>query len=93
MKRLELEEIQLRLDFLTEWTGNTEFIQRDVEFNDFKTALAKMVEIGFIAERLNHHPDWTNVYNRLSIKLTTHDAGGVTLNDFEMAREIEALLT
>ena len=93
MKRLELKEIQLRLGFLTGWTGNTEFIQRDVEFKDFKTALAKMVEIGFIAERLNHHPDWTNVYNRLSIKLTTHYAGGVTLNDFEMAREIEALLT
>lgn len=93
MKRLEFEEIQLRLDFLTHWTGNTEFIQREIKFKDFKTALAKMVEIGFIAERLNHHPDWTNVYNSLSIKLTTHDAGGVTLNDFEMAREIEALLT
>jgi 4a-hydroxytetrahydrobiopterin dehydratase len=93
MKRLELEEIELRLGYLKEWTGNTEFIQREVQFRDFKTALAKMVEIGFIAEKLNHHPDWTNVYNRLSIKLTTHDAGGVTLNDFEMAREIEALLS
>ncbi len=93
MKRLELEEIKLRLEFLTHWTGDTKFIQREVEFKDFKTALAKMVEIGFIAERLNHHPDWTNVYNRLSLKLTTHDAGGVTLYDFKMALEIEALLS
>jgi 4a-hydroxytetrahydrobiopterin dehydratase len=93
MKRLELEEIELRLGFLTQWKGDTNFIQREVKFKDFKSALAKMVEIGFIAEKLNHHPDWTNVYNRLSIKLTTHDAGGVTLNDFEMAKEIEALLS
>ncbi len=93
MKSLELEEIKLRLEFLTHWTGDTKFIQREVEFKDFKTALAKMVEIGFIAERLNHHPDWTNVYNRLSLKLTTHDAGGVTLYDFKMASEIEALLS
>ena len=92
MKRLDLEEINLQLGFLPKWTGNTEYIQREVQFKDFKTALAKMVEIGFIAEKLNHHPDWTNVYNRLSIKLTTHDAGGVTLNDFEMAQEIEHLL-
>ena len=93
MKRLEKEEIQLRLEFLTKWSGDSEYIQREVKFKDFKTALAKMVEIGFIAEKLNHHPDWTNVYNRLSIKLTTHDAGGVTLKDFEMAQEIETLLS
>ena len=92
MKRLELEEIKLRLEFLKLWSGNAEGIQRDVQFKDFKAALAKMVEIGIVAEKLNHHPEWTNVYNRLTIKLSTHDAGGVTLKDFELAQEIEALL-
>lgn len=93
MKRLELEEIKLRLEFLKHWTGNAECIQREVQFKDFKAALAKMVEIGIVAEKLNHHPEWTNVYNRLTIKLSTHDAGGVTLKDFELAQEIEMLIS
>ena len=54
-------------------------------------ALAFMVRAGFEAEVVNHHPDWTNVYNRVSVRLTTHDAGGrVTDKDFELARRFDA---
>ena len=51
-----------------------------------------MVKIGEVAEELNHHPDWYNSYNKLNIKLSTHDVGGLTMNDFELASRIEEII-
>lgn len=60
-------------------------------FPTFRDALAFMVRAGFEAEALDHHPDWTNVYNRVAVRLNTHDAGGrVTAKDVELARRLEA---
>lgn len=92
MQRLEQYEIEQRLSTLENWTGDTNAICREVVFTDFKEAMAKMVQIGMIAEKMNHHPEWTNIYNKLSIKLSTHDAGGVTSLDFQLAEKIEAAL-
>jgi 4a-hydroxytetrahydrobiopterin dehydratase len=61
-------------------------------FTNFSEALAFMVQVGMIAEKRNHHPDWTNRYNKVFIRLTTHDQGGVTDKDFELAFEIDRLL-
>lgn len=69
------------------WTvedsGNA--IQRQFKFKDFPAALGWMVQMGVIAERMNHHPEWSNVYNRVEVRLTTHDAGGLTKLDLQLA--------
>ncbi len=64
-------------------------IARDLRFADFVSAFAFMTRIAMIAERNNHHPEWSNVYNRVSIRLTTHDAGGITKNDIALAKAID----
>lgn len=67
-------------------------LHRQVIFEDFAQALGAMVRIGVHAERMNHHPEWLNVYNRVDIWLTTHDAGGVTIRDLELARLVDGVI-
>ena len=66
-------------------------IRRMFEFGDFTGAFGFMVQVALMAEKANHHPEWSNVYNKVDITLTTHDAGGLTARDFELARAINAL--
>lgn len=75
------------------WTlsGDDKSIMKSWKFRSFRDALSWMVRAGFEAEALNHHPDWTNVYNRVEVTLTTHDKGGLTEKDFELARRMEKL--
>lgn len=65
-------------------------ITREFKFADFGEAFAFMTRVALIAETLDHHPEWSNVYNKLSITLTTHDAGGLSERDIEMAKRIDA---
>jgi 4a-hydroxytetrahydrobiopterin dehydratase len=67
-------------------------LQREFRFRDFVDAFAFMTRVALIAEAIGHHPDWSNVYNRVLITLTTHDAGGLTDLDVQMARRIDALI-
>ncbi|MFI8683390.1 4a-hydroxytetrahydrobiopterin dehydratase [Brevundimonas diminuta] len=67
-------------------------IHRSLVFPGFVQALAAMVEIGFAAERANHHPEWFNVYDRLDIWLTTHDADGLSEKDLDLARSVDRLV-
>ena len=67
-------------------------LHRDLVFQDFPQALAFMVRVGIEAEKADHHPEWTNVYNCVRIWLTTHDAGGVSHRDFDLARTIDRIL-
>ena len=66
-------------------------IAKTFTFPGFRSAIAWMVRAAFEAEQMDHHPEWSNVYNRVSIRLTTHDAGGLTRKDIELARRMEAL--
>jgi 4a-hydroxytetrahydrobiopterin dehydratase len=66
-------------------------IERDFAFKDFAQAFGFMTQIALRAERLNHHPEWTNVYNKVRIRWTTHDAGGVTVKDVELALHCDQL--
>lgn len=63
-----------------------------IEFEDFAAAFGFMTQIALIAERMNHHPEWRNVYNKLEIYLTTHDCQGLSEKDFQMAKEINEIL-
>lgn len=75
------------------WTEKNNTLYRKVEFKNFSEALAFMVRAGLEAEKMNHHPLWTNVYNKVEIWLSTHDAGDtVTEKDVELAKKINTLL-
>lgn len=65
-------------------------IRRDFTFHDFSEAFAFMTRVALAAEKLNHHPEWNNVYNRVSITLSTHDTGGLTERDIRLAHLIDA---
>ena len=75
------------------WTERDGGLHRDFEFANFSEAFAFMTRVAMLAEKRNHHPDWSNGWNKVSISLTTHDAGGVvTDGDREMAAAIDDLL-
>lgn len=76
------------------WTEDGGALRRRLTFKNFSEAFAFMTRVALLAEKMNHHPEWTNVWNRVDITLTTHDAGNtVTDNDRAMAAAIDALLT
>ena len=72
------------------WSGGDDFITKVFTFKDFPSAFGFMSEIAVVAEAMNHHPQWYNVYNRVDVTLTTHDAGGVTDKDITLAKRMEA---
>ena len=73
--------------------GDRPAIERTLKFADFNTAFAFMTRVALKAETMDHHPEWSNVYNRVEILLTTHDAGGLTAKDTDMARFIDQAAT
>ena len=92
MKKLTENEIDFNLTTLKGWSYNDNRIIKDFSFKNFKEAFAAMTKIGAVAEELNHHPDWYNSYNKLNIKLRSHDVDGLTMNDFELASRIEEII-
>ena len=72
------------------WEYEDQAIHTSFKFENFKDAFSAMSRIAFEAEALNHHPDWSNVYNVVYISLSTHDAGGVTDKDIALAKRMEA---
>ena len=88
---LSAEQVQQRLTD-SPWSSDTNAIKRELEFDDFLAAIAFINALAPHAEELDHHPELFNVYNRVEITLTTHDADGVTPLDFELASRIDALV-
>jgi len=78
---------------LPDWTlrGDALAIERQFQFRNFSEAFAFMARVALLAEKHDHHPDWSNVYNRVAITLTTHDAGGLSERDVKLARAIDRL--
>lgn len=76
-------------DDLPGWTGGDDFITKVFKFDDFACAFGFMTQIAIIADKMDHHPEWFNVYNRVDVTLTTHDAGGVTDKDVTLAKAME----
>lgn len=92
MSKLNEEDIEKRLLHFPDWEFHDNAIHAEFEFNNFKDCFSAMSRIAFECEALNHHPEWTNVYNILNISLSTHSANGVTEKDFKLAQAIEDIV-
>ena len=81
-------------DIHSDWSISADglSIGRQIKFANFRSAFSFMTEIALVAEKMDHHPEWFNVYNKLDIKLTTHDAGGVSEKDINLAKYIDEQL-
>lgn len=92
MKALTKQQIEEKLKDFEGWDYKMDALHTVFDFENFKEAFSAMTRIAFEAEKLGHHPEWTNVYNTLEIFLSTHDADGVTEKDFELAKIIDDLI-
>ena len=90
--RLSPEEIAEELKNLPGWSVVNEKLHKEIEFESFNAAFGFMTRASMEIEKMNHHPEWFNVYNRLVIDLMTHDTGGITRNDINLARLLNSLL-
>jgi 4a-hydroxytetrahydrobiopterin dehydratase len=89
---LSTDEIAERLAALPGWSFTGAALRREFVFADFSEAFAFMTGVALAAEKLGHHPDWSNVWNRVTVALSTHDAGGVTDLDFRLAGVMQHLM-
>ncbi len=87
--KLSIEEINAKLQSLSGWKFMNEGIEKDFTFKDFNQAFAFLTRIAMLSEKMDHHADWSGVYNKVHIRLSTHDSGGVTQKDIDMATGIE----
>jgi 4a-hydroxytetrahydrobiopterin dehydratase len=89
--RLSEEQIQAELDTVPGWTLLDGKLHRVFNFADFVTAFGFMARAALVAERMNHHPEWFNVYGVVRVDLNTHDCAGLSARDFKLARELSKL--
>ena len=91
MMKLSDEQIKVELAGLSGWSVVNAKLHKDFVFDDFVDAFGFMCKAAIHIEKMNHHPEWFNVYNKISVDLTTHDAGGITQNDIALARILNSL--
>lgn len=91
LEKLSDDQIKKELEGLNGWSIKDGKMHKDFTFRDFVDAFGFMSRAALHIERLNHHPEWFNVYNKLSVDLTTHDAGGITQNDINLAKVLNSL--
>ena len=95
-KTLNLEELSARLEQLnseaaTAWTIENQKLHREFVFRNFVEAFGFMTRVALVAEKMDHHPEWSNVYRTVSVELTTHSSGGISELDFKLAHSMESL--
>lgn len=90
-RKLNDSEISGRLSEIAGWSYSDGSLTREFQFDNFVSAFGFMSSVALLAEKLDHHPNWSNVYNRVEIALNTHDAGGVTDFDFVLAQQINEI--
>lgn len=91
LQKLSEQEIKTALEGLADWAVKDGKLHREYKFPDFAHAFGFMAASSVLIEKMNHHPEWFNVYNRVVIDLTTHDAGGITKKDLELAGVLEGI--
>ena len=92
MKKYTEAEAAPQLEKLNGWAFKDNGIEKEYRFKDFVEAFGFMTRAAIFAEKANHHPEWFNVYNQVKVRLSTHDAGGLTDKDFALAKKFEELL-
>lgn len=92
MIKLSESSIEEKLKNLPGWSVKNNKLYKEFQFNDFNQAFGFMTRAAMEIEKMNHHPEWFNVYNRITVELTTHDAGGITDNDVNLARILNSLI-
>lgn len=92
MSKLSEDTIKKKLIRYPDWDYFDNALHAEFEFENFKDCFSAMSRIAFECEAMNHHPEWTNVYNVLAISLSTHDVDGVTEKDFELLEAIETIV-
>ena len=90
-EQLNDAEIDAQASQLTLWTLQKDRLCRQFVFNDFVAAFNFMTQVADLAEQSNHHPEWSNVYNKVEIALTTHEFNNVSQRDFDLAKKIDLL--
>lgn len=90
-EKLADDQVKARLEDLGGWSLAHGKLKREFRFRDFVRAFGFMASAAIEAEKMNHHPEWSNVYNKVTVHLVTHDAKGITELDFELARKLNAL--
>ena len=90
--KLDEEQIRSRLASVPGWQLEDGKLHREFKFKDFRGAFGFMTSSALVAEKLDHHPEWSNVYNRVTVDLATHDVGGLSEHDFELAARMDQLV-
>jgi len=90
--RLSQIDIDEELKSLPGWSVVNEKLHKEFQFDSFNQAFGFMTRAAMEIEKMNHHPEWFNVYNRITVELTTHDAGGITKNDVNLAKILNSLV-
>lgn len=93
MKKLSDAEIERHLTRLPDWERGDGRIRKAFRFKDFVEAFGWMTRVALVAEKMNHHPEWKNVWASVEVELSTHDAGGLTELDMKLAAAMDALAT
>jgi 4a-hydroxytetrahydrobiopterin dehydratase len=92
LTKLSQEQIKNELKNMPGWTVVEGKLHKEFQFDDFNQAFGFMTRAAMHIEKMNHHPEWFNVYNKLIVDLTTHDAGGITENDIKLAKTLNSLV-
>ena len=92
MIRLSQSDIDNELKNLAGWSIVNEKLHKEFQFDSFNQAFGFMTRAAMEIEKMNHHPEWFNVYNKITIELTTHDAGGITKNDVHLAKILNSMV-
>ena len=92
VEKLTATEREALAEELPDWNLSGEHLERGFEFADFSQAFAFMTRVALLAEKQNHHPEWSNVWNKVDVALTTHDAGGLSARDVKLAKAIDRLV-
>jgi len=90
-RKLGEDEVRSKLDELPGWTLRSGKLRRELKFESFVDAFGFMTSVALVAESMDHHPEWSNVYNRVVIDLATHDVDGISERDFALAHAVDRL--
>ena len=89
---IEKNELDSFIEKNPSWIIDNKTIKKEFKFENFIEAFGFMSKVALLSEKIDHHPDWQNIYNKVKINLTTHDKGGITTNDIKLAEAIDKLI-